>query len=169
MADKPLQLINGVPTEVEGKVVSAGAGDAGRIPALGSDGRLDPSTMPAGFNADVDAAIPASENLLAGDFVNLWNDVGTLKARKADSSNDRPASHFTLTAVTAPANATLYRISELNTAVAGLTPGTVYYLGTGGAVTATVPTGAGAIVQRIGRAKAATALPFENTEYYKRA
>lgn len=49
---------------------SAGAGDAGKIPALDAAGRLDNSMMPAGIGADT-AAITASENLAAGGSLAL--------------------------------------------------------------------------------------------------
>ena len=87
MADKVLQIhptLN-VPYEVEGTVVSAGAGNAGDIPALDATGKLDMSVMPNGIGADT-AIIEASESLTAGDFVNIYNNTGTAIVRKADAS-----------------------------------------------------------------------------------
>jgi hypothetical protein len=46
-AKKFLRLTAGRPAEVAGVVVSAGAANAGDIPALGDDGLLDPSVVPA--------------------------------------------------------------------------------------------------------------------------
>lgn len=85
MADKTLQLKNNITTEVEGVTASTGAADAGKIAALGPDGRFDDSLLPAGIGADT-KIYPASEVLAAGDYVNIWDDAGTAKVRKADAS-----------------------------------------------------------------------------------
>ena len=82
--EKFLQLVNGVPTGKAAIQASAGAGDAGKIPALDSQGRMDQSMMPVGIAPETDTAT-ASEALSAGDFVNLYNSSG-LKAHKADAS-----------------------------------------------------------------------------------
>jgi hypothetical protein len=163
MANKYLALVSGKIKEIAATVVSAGAADAGKIVALDSAGLLDASLMPVGVGATVVTA-PASENLTAGNFVNLWNDSGTLKVRKADATtNAKPAHGFVLANVTAPANATVYLLSEINTAVSGLTIGADYYLSTTpGGVTTTPPSASGNIVQFIGTATQATALPFLN-------
>lgn len=147
---------------------SAGAGDAGKIPGLDSAGLLDISMMPAGVGAEV-VVVASSENLLAGDFVNLYSNSGTINVRKADAtSNAKPADGFVLANVTSPANATVYLISAQNTAVSGLTVGADYYLATTpGTVTATAPSSSSNIIQRLGKAKSATALVFENQDYYE--
>lgn len=144
---------------------SAGAGNAGNIPALDSAGLLDISMMPVGVGAEVVVAA-SSENLAAGDFVNLYNNAGTTNVRKADATtNAKPAHGFVLANVTSPANATVYLISAKNTAVTGLTVGSDYFLSTTpGTVTTTAPSSAGNIVQFIGRAVLTTSLPFMNSE-----
>lgn len=166
MADKYLGLnASGIPTEVEGLVTSAGAGDAGKIPALDTDGRLNSSVMPTGVGAST-ITVASSENLAAGDLVNLWNDSGTIKARKADASTasaGKRAHGFVLAAVTSPANATVYiGQASINSGVSGLTVGSEYFLsgGTAGLVTATAPTTAGHLVQSVGVARSATELVF---------
>lgn len=163
MANKYLRLLAGKIKELEALVTSVGAADAGKIVATGADGLLDPSLMPAGIGANLVVA-PASENLAAGDFVNLWNDAGTLKVRKADATtNAKPANGFVLAAVTAPANASVYLLSSKNTAKTGLTAGTEYFLGTtAGTTTATAPSAAGNVVQYLGKAVSATEMTFEN-------
>lgn len=166
MAQKPLQLVNNMPTEVEAITTSAGAGDAGKIPALGSDGRFDESFMPTGIGADVKVA-EASESLAAGDFVNIWNDSGTEKVRKADasaSSAGKRATGFVLDNVTSGADATVYFEGQ-NTALTGLTPGTTYVLSNstpGGVLAlASAPTTAGHILQVLGDAVSATSISTE--------
>lgn len=165
MADKPIQLISGVKTEVEATVVSAGGANAGDIVALDGSGKLDSSVLPSGIGADT-TVLPSSENLAAGDFVNIWNDSGTLKVRKADASGGvaKQADGFVLAAVTAPANATVYH-EGTNDQLSGLTIGSRYYLsGTAGGVTATAPSTAAHIVQYVGKAKSTTAIAVEMDE-----
>lgn len=141
---------------------SAGAADAGKIVALGSDGRFPQSMMPVGVGAATQE-VPASESLSAGVFVNLWSDSGTLKARLADNSNGRAADGYVLEAVAADASATVYPLDGTNSALSSLTPGAEYWLGTSGAVTTTPldETSAGnanKVSQFLGKAKSATEL-----------
>lgn len=167
---------------------SAGAGDAEKVPSTNGSGVLDPtilnaattgvskvvmttaggvldsSIMPPGIVADT-AAIVSSENLASGDFVNLWNDAGTVKARKADATAEGKEAHgFVLAAVTAPASATVYFESK-NTSLTGMTLGARQYLSTTpGGRTETAPSAAGNVVQVLGVAYAATGLNFEPQE-----
>lgn len=153
-----IRNVTGRLTEILGLQTSAGAGNAGDIPALDSTGRLDLSMMPVGIGPDT-ATIAASENLASGDFVNLWNSTG-IKVRKADTSTSgKEADGFVLSAVTSGNNALVY-FSGLNTSVTGLTVGSVYYIDPAvpGAVTTTAPTGTGQVVQRVGKAVSATEL-----------
>lgn len=147
--------------EVSGLTTSSGAGDAGKIPQLDSSGRLDNSLMPTGIGADTEV-MATSENLSAGELVNIWNDGGTRKARKADASNGRRAHGFVLAGTTSPNNATIYFSGDI-TGLTSLTPGNPMYLSgtTAGAATATAPSTAGQISQEIGIAISATAITFE--------
>lgn len=156
--------------EVAATQSSTGVSDANKIVALGTDGLLDVSLMPAGVGAEIVVA-PSSENLTAGDFVNLYNNTGAINVRKADATtNAKPADGFVLAGVTSPANATVYLISAKNTAVTGLTIGSEYFLSTTpGAITSTAPSTAGNIVQRLGKAKSATEFIFENQDYFELA
>lgn len=164
-AKKYLALISGRISEVIATVVSAGAADDGKIVALDATGKLDNSVMPVGIGADT-KTVPASENLAAGELVNLWDDAGTLKARKADASaSGKEADVFVLAAVTSGNNATVY-FGGTNNQLSGLTAGSRYYLSatTPGAVTATPPTGSGVVSQYVGKATSATELSFEAAE-----
>lgn len=163
MADKYLKVgSTGFPTEQEAIASSAGAGDAGKIIATDGSGKLHSSFMPAGFGENT-LTIEASENLAAGDFVNVFDDSGTVKVRKADNSNGRMAHGFVLAGVTAPANATVYGTGEVNDQRSSLTLGANYFLGTTGGVTTTIPSSSGAYVQYLGRAHSATALRFNES------
>lgn len=165
MADKPLQIVNGRPTEVEATVVSAGSGNAGDVVALDANGKVDLSVLPTGIGPDV-AVIEASENLDAGDYVNIYDSTGAL-CRKADASTAsaaKMAHGFVLDNVTSGNNATIYFEGQ-NTALTGLTPGTTYVLShsTPGEVVdlASASTTAGHILQVIGIATATDTLSTE--------
>jgi hypothetical protein len=161
MANKYLAMVAGLITEIQALVTSAGAGDAGKIVALDSSGKLDTSLMPTGVGADT-AAIATSESLAAGDLVNVFNSTGA-KVRKADSSVSGKEAHgFVLAVFTHPTTATVY-FEGSNTQVTGLTPG-VQYLDPAnpGKSTNTAPTTAGQVVQRVGFATAAAVLNFQS-------
>ena len=125
------------------------------------DGTLDLSVLPPGIGADT-ATIVASESLAAGDIVNIWNDAGTAKVRKADASAEGKEAHgFVLGAVSSAANALVY-FEGRNTQLSGLTPGATLFLSTmPGAVTSTPPSAPGNVVQVCGMAYAANGLNFE--------
>src|SRR5262245_32059841 len=105
---------------------SAGAGDAGKIPALDASGRLDNTMMPVGIGAET-KVMATSENLSAGMLVNIYDNSGTLTARKADASNGRRAMGFVLAGTTSPANATVYLEGTI-TGLTSKTPGAPQYL-----------------------------------------
>ncbi len=172
MQQKFLRHLAGKIVEMEALLTSAGAGDAGKIPSLDPTGRLDISFMPVGVGAEV-SVIAASENLLAGDLVSLWNSSG-IKVRKADASNNaKAADGFVLSSVTSPANATVYGISNKNTQLSGLTIGVEYWLSgstPGGVVlAASIPTAAGSIIQMLGKSESATAMVFNHITYFELA
>ena len=159
MADKYLKNSSGSLAEVEGLTSSAGAGDAGKIPALDTAGKLDNSMMPTGIGADT-SSIAASENLAAGDFVNIYDDTGA-KCRKADATTAGKEAHgFVLAVVTSGSNATVY-FEGANDQVTGATVGVQFLATTAGASTATAPSSSGNIVQKVGIATSATSINFE--------
>lgn len=179
-------LVAGVKRLIAAITTSAGAADAEKIVATNTtgrlddsimnaaetgasvvvkskaDGTLDPSLMPPGVGADT-ASIVASEALAAGDLVNIWNDAGTPKVRKADAAAEGKQAHgFVLSAFASAATALVY-FEGRNTQLSGLTPGATYYLSaaTPGVAVATAPATAGNVVQPVGSAYSATALNFE--------
>lgn len=158
---KYIKLSNGGFAEESSVGTSGGAGDAGKLPHLDGSGRLDGSLMPPGIGADT-KPIQASEALVAGDFVNVWDSAGSFRVRKADASADGKRAHgFVLAAVASGATGTVY-FEGANNQVSGLTAGEVYLSATSpGQVTATPPSTAGQVVQRLGVAVAANEI---NTE-----
>src|SRR3954467_543939 len=153
--DKFLYNNAGTITEKVSNQASAGAGDAGKIVALDSTGRIDNTMMPVGIGADT-AVITASEALAAGDLVNIWNSTGA-KVRKADATTAGKEAHgFVLAAVSSSATATVY-FEGTDTGVSGRTAGVQYLSTTAGISSSTPPSGSGNVVQRVGFATAATA------------
>jgi hypothetical protein len=164
MANKYISLVSGELTEVEAIDTSAGAADVGKIPALDSAGRLDLSFMPVGVGPD-SATMTASENIAAGDYINIHDSTGA-KIRKADNSNGRPAHGFVKDAILSAASGLVY-FEGINDDQSGLTIGGRCYLGTGGAVTQTAPTFAGGatISQFLGVAISATEINTEIADH----
>lgn len=166
---KFLRNLAGKIVELEALLTSAGAGSAGLIPSLDGTGRLDISFMPLGVGAEV-SVIASSENLAAGDFVNFHNSSG-IKVRKADaSSNAKWAAGFVSASTLSGANATVYGLSNKNSNLTGMTVAADQWLSTTpGQLTATAPSGAGQLVQRLGVAESATEMVLSNLFYYELA
>jgi len=138
---------------------SLGAADADKMIATNAEGKLDESFLPAGIGASTNS-LPASENLSAGDYVDIYTDGGVSKIRRADAATLKAADGFVTAGVTAGANGTVYPLGEKNTQHTGLTPGTDYFLSVtvpGGVQTA-APSAAGQLYQRLGVAISATEL-----------
>lgn len=158
-----IAVVSGKLKQVFAILTSAGAADSGKIPALDATGKLDSSFLPTGIGANT-VVVPTSENLSAGDFVNLYDASGTLTARKADNSNNRDAWGYVTASVTSPANATVQRLNTVNASRTGLTAGAEYWLGTAGGVINTPldpVTDVGKTLQYLGRAKSTTELVTE--------
>ena len=155
-----LARVAGRTKQIFATVQSLGAASAGAVVGLGDDGLLHPSVLPAGVGANTVTAV-ASEALGAGKFIELYDDVGTLKARMADAGNAREAHGYVREAVTLAASATVYRLNTVNASLSGLTPGAHYWLGTaGGVISAPLDpqTASGQVCHYLGRAASATEL-----------
>lgn len=155
-ADKFLYNNSGVMTEKAGATTAV----ANAIPALDATGRLAVAQLPVGVGPEV-KTMPTSESLAAGDFVNIFNDSGTLKARKADASNTaKEANGFVLEVFTHPTTATVYVLGGVtNTAATCTTIGARQWLSTTpGLPTESAPTYAsgGRIHQELGKALSLT-------------
>lgn len=152
------------PTLLNAKNVSAGAGDADKLPMLGADGRLSTTFMPVGVAADTTSAV-ASEALSAGNLVNIWNDAGTPKVRKADATAEgKEVCGFVLAGVSLGGTALVYHDGRV-TGLSSLTPGARYFLSAaspGGIVlVASIPSAAGNVQQYVGFALSTTELCYE--------
>lgn len=152
---------NGYTTQ-ESTVSVGGVGNAGKIAHLNASGQWDESMMPSGIGADTDVR-PASENLSAGDIVNIFNDGGTIKCRKADAGvNKYKASGYVKAAVTAGDDATIYfdgKCAGTFTINDIMKP--VFLGDTAGSKTLTPVSGSGKIHQEIGSVTSLTEFDFE--------
>jgi hypothetical protein len=157
-----LAMVAGQISEIIALVVSGGAGDDGKLVALDATGKLDVSVLPTGVGADT-SSIVSSEALADGDIVNVWDNGGTPKVRKADWSTAGKEGHgFVLAAVLSGAAATVY-FEGSNGHLTGLTAGVQYGdPATPGRCTNVAPTAAGKVVQRVGFATSATNLNFQS-------
>ena len=146
-----------------------GAPDADKIPALDAAGRLPLPMMPTGVGPDTQPLL-ASEALGAGALVNIWEDSGTAKMRKADATTaGKEADAFVVEAVALGAMGTAY-FEGNDEHVAGLIPGRPVFLSTtAGGITQTPPTDPGNVVQRVGKATTATSFNFEPAVGVERA
>jgi hypothetical protein len=162
-ASKFLALVGGRIREVFATVVSNGATDDGKIVALGTDGRLDNSVLPVGVGIET-KSIQASENIGAGNLVNIWNSGGQFRVRKADATaSGKEANGFVLSSVTSGQIAQVYLEGTI-TGLSGLTPGRYYLSTTPGEITDTPPSNSGNVVQYVGNSVSATELTFEATD-----
>lgn len=151
-----VQIANGRPTVRSAVTTSVGSGDAGKIPKLGADGRLDSTMLPftdtKTFTASETIPIRSMVHILANGQVAL-----------ADASNDRAAVGYAPTAIASAASGAV-NFEGVLTGFSGLTPGARYFLSDSvpGGITSTAPTeGAGKCCQEVGVALSATELSFE--------
>lgn len=160
---KFIARISGRLKEVLAIESSAGAGDADKIVATGSDGKIDLSLLPSG-TGPANKVIECTENLAAGAIVNIYNSSGE-KVRNADADSAGKQAHgYVLEAYTSGDPATVYFEGTID-GFTSLTPGAYQYLSaTAGELTATPPTGAGVLSQIVGVAISDTEVDFEAQE-----
>jgi hypothetical protein len=113
-------------------------------------------------SGSVSAVLVASEDLAAGDLVNIHEVVGAAKVRKANASDaTMPAQGFVKAAVSAGVEATVWFGGQVNDVLSGLNPGALYYLDTtGGGITSAALTANGNLDQEVGFAISTTQLLF---------
>lgn len=159
-APKYLDLVSGIETQKTAVETGPAATPAEQIVSTDATGLISASLLPGSSGGA--SSIVTSENLAAGDFVNVYNNAGTATARKADASvAGKNANGYVLAGTTSPAAALVYT-GGVNSGVSGATAGEIYLsAATPGGFTSTPPSGSGNVVQRIGTAVAATAIAFQ--------
>jgi len=173
-AEKFLKLPdNGNDPESTAATQTGGSANGGRILALRDNGTLDPTVYGAEV-ASPDVAIGvATEDLTAGDVVNMFLDTSTNPARNGvrkavATAYGTRGMGFVVAAASAGGTVTVYRSGMPNTAVTGLTIGQQWLSATTpGKVTNTPPTAAGSVQQKVGYASAANMLNAQFGPAYK--
>lgn len=152
---------DGVLAEAQAISTSAGAGDAGKIPALDANGRLAENMMPPGVSAETQVCKAGVGGVTANDVVYIHLVTVTLTADKADATDaTKRAQGYVKDTTNAGDDVTVYLDGELPGSA--LTPGAKYYLTTTpGTVSVTAPSASGNMVQCVGEAISATEIKFE--------
>ncbi|AWM80503.1 hypothetical protein DKL61_09125 [Gammaproteobacteria bacterium ESL0073] len=133
MAQRFLTIENGQKKSKEALLSSSGAADAGKIPALNNEGKIDKTMLPD--SAETADIVKASESLTAGSFVNLFKDeTGVISVRLADNTNNREAHGFVKQAATAGESVGFYSLGIINPELSGLVVGQRCYLGVTGKI-----------------------------------
>jgi hypothetical protein len=159
---KFLNLENGKKKLDDAINSSAGVADAGKIIKLDANGKIDLTLLPSGIGDDA-VEIITFEDVAAGDFVNIFDDGGVAKIRKADATNGRDANGFVLESAVAPVPVKVF-FEGTNSQLSGLTIGARYYLDAAGAVTNVPKTGSGELHQYLGKAFSATEITTEKDD-----
>ena len=146
--------------------ISTFTGNANEIISTNGSGVIDNSLLPSNLGSITVAGVTAVGTVTAGEFVQIFDNTGTLSVRTADGPLGIYANGFVTTTIPDTTTGTVFQFGE-NNSVAGLTPGVLYHLGAAGALTTTPDVAtAGAVVQLIGTAQSATNIPFEGQDDY---
>ena len=155
MANKFLALDQfGDEVELLGLETSGGVADAHKVVATGPDGRVDLSIMPSGFGSDIEPII-SSEAISAGDWINVYDHVGTRTCRKASNlDNTKPVAGFAKASFASGAVVAVY-LRGLNDQIPIGTfddadAGKKAFLGVAGGTTVAPPTATGNYLQALG-------------------
>lgn len=137
---------------------SAGAGSASKMIKTNAQGQVDITFIPPEVGAETVTAT-AGEALSAYDLVYINGSGEVMKAIATAKSTS--AIGVVITTVESAATATIYKFGTI--VGSGYTPGTEFFLSasTAGQATATAPTGAGNIIQKIGTAVSATQVSLD--------
>lgn len=156
---KYLTRENGVQKLASGTATGGVPEAEGKAVALGANGLIHPSMFPINALHATTIVVEASEAISESDYINLFDDAGVHKVRKADGSQERPAHGYVSEGVALGSNATVH-LSGMNKGV-GLTVGTRYFLSstTPGSVLPVPTEAAGNIIQFLG-----VAVPMNATE-----
>jgi hypothetical protein len=125
-----------------------------------STGTIDVEFTGGGGSVDT-MSITASEDLAAGDLVNIHSVAGAFRVRKAKASAQGYEAYGWVDAIVLSAATATVRFLGKNAFASGLTPGPVFLSDTAGLATSTCPSGAGHVAQQVGATESATTYAFE--------
>jgi hypothetical protein len=156
-----LNIVSGKIKQLAALMTGGTPAQGGQIIASNDQGFLDVTFLPPGVGPEtITAVVDASNTLMPGNFVyidtrNTTQATAFLATALGTAGvAAKPAMGFVLTQFNPGSLATIYTISQRNTAITGLTPGLDYFLSTSvpGGITTTVPTARYHVWQYIGRA-----------------
>lgn len=128
--------------------------DAGDNVTVSGGGGGGSFTMPS-------MSVTASEDVAAGDLINIYNSSGSVRARKAKASAaGYEAFGWTDAAVSSGDTVTVNFLGK-NSHSSGLTGGAVFLSETAGLATSTCPSGSGKVAQQVGVAESSSTFAFE--------
>ena len=162
---KFIDVVNGVHKQILAVLHSSGASDADKIIRLDSTGRLSLTVLPVGVVPDTQSVV-TSETLAANDLVQIFDDVGSPKCRKADATaiNHFNCVGFVKDNFNLGETALIYFEGRV-TGLSGLVAGTRMFLSTTpGQASSTPVSGFEELSQKIGTAVDATTISFERAE-----
>lgn len=153
-----VDMTTGLSTRSTPILTSTGVPDSGKLIGLDGTGKLDVSFMPTGIGPTV-FTITASENLAAGDYVNIFYDGGAAakRVRRADATSTlKYANGFVKVAVTSGNPAVVYtdgvndKVSPTGLAVTNSGVPLFLSITTPGGVQLTSPSASTQIIQVLG-------------------
>jgi len=177
--NKPVTIdTTGELTEVIPITTSTGVPDASKLVQTNSSGKLDITLMPTGVVEDVQT-ITSSEALAAGDYINIFNNTGTLAVRKAIATDEtKPANGYVLDSVGSSTPVAVYTfghnslVDPTGFTVADRGKPVFLSASTAGGATTTAPAASGNIVQLLGNiidVGATVTINYHPNYYIKRA
>jgi hypothetical protein len=125
------------------------------------DGSLRPPAGPDEIGAMPparDSALLVSEDIDAGQLINIFDDGGVAKARLADQSSSRPAHGWAASFASVGDAVVFHLYGSVDNRLSGLTPGSEYFLAEDGGID--TDAGASPISQKVGVALSASQLLF---------
>ena len=125
------------------------------------DGSLRPPAGPDEIGAMPparDGALLVSEDIDAGQLINVFQDGGVAKARLADQSSSRPAHGWAASFASVGDAVVFHLYGSVDNRLSGLTPGDVYYLAEDGGID--TDASASPISQKVGVALSGNQLLF---------
>lgn len=153
------ELVDAVEASIDITVI-----DSEPVVDVVTEGVIVYSGSGGGADASDSAVIRTSEALAAGDLVNVWNDSGLFRVRKASAQAIYMEAHgYVLAAYATDTDATVY-FDGINDQVTSLSPGSRFLSLTPGQTSNLPPQGSGNLVQRVGFAVSATRLSFEYSQ-----
>ncbi|QVQ57101.1 hypothetical protein ELBI_96 [Anabaena phage Elbi] len=164
---KFIGIENGSQTLFTAIAASTGATDSNKIIATNANGLIDESFLNSSSSTNSDAIeCLCVENILSGQFVNIFSDAGVAKVRKSDNLNGKITNGFILENKETDELAIVYLKGE-NNGLSGLTPGEMYFTGVDGNPTLTPPYSNGSFVQKVGYAIDENTIKFANYKIVK--